>query len=170
LADVYSFAVLMWQLLTREDPFSPKSQIDAAMCVARDCVRPPFPTGTPESIQELIEACWSDDPTLRLPFDQISVRLKDIESNLTDAERQWIEAPLGHSVYKQPKKRVSAVSETLTPTLNVDHVKAQAPVKQSTPARGGGKAEKRGSGSIPARSSAKVEKRGSGFFGRLGMK
>jgi serine/threonine protein kinase len=88
LADVYSFAVLMWQLLTREDPFSPKSQIDAAMCVARDCVRALFPTGTPVAIQELIEACWSDDPTLRLPFDQISVRLKDTESKLTDAERQ----------------------------------------------------------------------------------
>jgi serine/threonine protein kinase len=146
LADVYSFAVLMWQLLTREDPFSPKSQIDAAMCVARDCVRPPFPTGTPFAIQELIEACWSDDPALRLPFDQISTRLKDIESKLTDAERQWIEAPLGHSVYKKPKKRVSET--LLTPQLNVDHV------KQPIPARGGGK----------------PEKRGSGFLGRLGMK
>lgn len=154
LADVYSFAVLMWQLLTREDPFSPKSQIDAAMCVARDCVRPPFPTGTPVAIQELIEACWSDDPAQRLPFDQISTRLKDIESKLTDAEKQWIEAPLGHSVYKKPKK---SFSETrLAPQLNVDHVKqpAKQPVKQP----------------IPARSGGKLEKRGGGLLGRLGRK
>jgi serine/threonine protein kinase len=143
LADVYSFAVLMWQLLTREDPFGPQSQIDAAMSVARDCVRPPFPTGTPVAIQKLIEACWSDDPTLRLPFDQISTSLKDIESKLTDAEKQWIEAPLGHSVYKQPKQRVS-VSEILTPQLNVDHVKT--PANQPIPARSGGKPEKRGGG------------------------
>jgi hypothetical protein len=159
LADVYSFAVLMWQLLTREDPFSPKSQIDAAMCVARDCVRPPFPTGTPVAIQELIEACWSDDPALRLPFDQISTRLKDIESKLTDAEKQWIEAPLGHSVYKQTKKRVS-VSETLTPQLNVDHVKQPVKAPLKTPAKQ----------PVASKGGGKLEKRGSGFFGRLGMK
>jgi serine/threonine protein kinase len=157
LADVYSFAVLMWQLLTREDPFSPKSQIDAAMCVARDGVRPPFPEGTPVAVRELIEACWNDDPALRLPFDQISTKLKHIESKLTDEERQWIEAPLGHSVYKKPK------TATRTPQLNVDHLKQ--PIPQNV-----GKQEKRGSKAKEKEEGGKQERRGSGFLGRLGIK
>jgi serine/threonine protein kinase len=101
-ADVYSFSILMWQLLTREDPFEGKSQIEAAAAVAMESARPPFHAETPDSIVRLIQACWSDDPRKRLPFDKISETLASIESTqLSEDERRWIEAPLGHSVYRR---------------------------------------------------------------------
>jgi len=135
MADVYSFAVLMWQLLTREDPFSDMSQIEAAASVAFEGARIPFPEGTPVAVRELIEICWSDDPAQRLPFDQISLRLKEIESALTDDEKAWLEASRGHPVYAKPKLRPERKTP---PQLNTDHV--QQPIPQN------GKHEKRGGG------------------------
>ena len=103
-ADVYSYAVLMWQLLTREDPFCDKSQIAAAASVAMECARPPMPDQAPESITNLIQQLWDEDPSKRLSFFEIIESLTDLEQAVSTAERQWLDAPLGHSVYKKKHK------------------------------------------------------------------
>lgn len=100
LADVYSFACLMWQLLTREEPFENLSQIEAAGKVALEKARPQFPVGTPVEILKLIESNWSDNPGDRQQFNLLSKQLKEVESSLNDDEVKWLEDPIGHPVYR----------------------------------------------------------------------
>jgi len=101
-ADVYSYGVLLWQLLTRESPFADKSTFDAAATVAMERGRPPFPDNTPPSIRELIESCWAHDPDERPKFETIVTSLSKIEGDLTEDEHMWLNSPLGHKVYAKP--------------------------------------------------------------------
>jgi len=77
-----------------------KSQIEAAAAVAMESARPPFPDDTPTAIVQLIETGWSEDPEKRLPFDKIVDQLQVIGKNLSTEELDWIEMPLGHTVYR----------------------------------------------------------------------
>lgn len=96
-ADVYSFAILCWQLLTREVPFANVSPLEAAGKVALELARPPFPEGTPACIQDLIATCWAEEPSSRLSFQEISQKLGELD--LSVEERTWLQAPMGHAVY-----------------------------------------------------------------------
>jgi len=100
-ADVYSFAVVLWQLVTRDDPFQDKSQIEAAAAVAMDNERPPFPDNTPAALEKLIKTCWNQDPDKRLSFEAITAELQTIEKELSEEEETWIAEPLGHTVYRK---------------------------------------------------------------------
>jgi len=99
-ADVYSFAITAWQLLTRETPFAPYSSIEAAGKVAIERARPPFPVGIPKPIHDLIQTCWREDPGERMSFPEICTSLQQI--NLTDPkEIKWLQASMGHPVYDE---------------------------------------------------------------------
>lgn len=98
-ADVYSFSLLLWQLLTREEPFAPQSQLAAAGMVAIEQGRPPVPSGTPISMQALIERCWNDDEEVRPQSEEISNLLQKVEKSLTDEDKFWLSMPMGHQVY-----------------------------------------------------------------------
>ena len=100
-ADVFSFAVVLWQLLTREEPFQDRGQVEAAAAVAMEQARPPFPEGTPPAMVRLIETCWSQEPDQRMPFDDIVEVLQGMEKVLSDEENDWITMPLGHTVYRR---------------------------------------------------------------------
>mmetsp|Transcript_8641 Transcript_8641/g.18152 ORF Transcript_8641/g.18152 Transcript_8641/m.18152 type:complete len:749 (-) Transcript_8641:74-2320(-) len=97
-ADVYSFAILMWVLLTREVPFKDLGQIEAAGRVALDHARPPFPEGTPAKVKYLVENCWVDDPEKRMNIDKIVLILEELV--LSSDETNWLQGPLGHPVYR----------------------------------------------------------------------
>lgn len=99
MADVYSFAIVMWQLVTREDPYMNISQIEAAGKVALEKARPPLPEGVPVAVSDLIQTCWSENPDERLPFDEISAKLTEVEKKLTRDEKKWLDTPLGNPVY-----------------------------------------------------------------------
>jgi serine/threonine protein kinase len=103
-ADVYSFAILMWQLITRERPYANKSAFDAAAGVSMDSARPPIPDETPKDFSKLIENCWDDDPHARPQFDAIVARLKELVTVLTEPEKAFLDAPKGHAVYKKPQQ------------------------------------------------------------------
>jgi len=105
MADVYSYAVVVWQLVTREIPFEPLSQLEAAGKVAIENARPVIPQGIPDLIMALIERCWSQNPDDRLPFAQISIELKEIHKSLSDKDKDWLRCPLGHPVYDMEKMR-----------------------------------------------------------------
>jgi serine/threonine protein kinase len=97
-ADVYSFAIVLWQLITREDPFYDKSPIEAAGKVALELARPAFPEGVPAAVAGLIERCWDEDPNYRWSFDEVSKLLAALQ--LSDDEREWMQTPSGHQIYE----------------------------------------------------------------------
>jgi hypothetical protein len=98
-ADVYSFALLLWQLLTREEPFSPQSQLAAAGMVAIEHARPPIPEDTPAGIKTLIQACWSDSQDQRPDSEEITSLVLKVEKSLTEDDKFWLSMPMGHQVY-----------------------------------------------------------------------
>lgn len=101
-ADVFSFGIVLWQLVTRELPYEDKSTFEAAAAVAMESLRPPFPTGIPNAFKELVEDCWHDNPGKRPLFDDIVTRLIEMQKDYTEDENSWFEAPLGHTVYRKP--------------------------------------------------------------------
>lgn len=75
-ADVYSFGICLWQLITREIPFSTMTPIQAAYAVAEGH-RPEIPASTPLRLQEIIRACWDHDSQRRPSFTYVAMALAD---------------------------------------------------------------------------------------------
>ena len=113
MADVYSYALVVWQLVTHEIPFKNLSQIEAAGKVAVDSARPPLPPKTPELIVALIEICWKECPEERLSFAQITVELREIHKAMSHHEKDWLGMQNGHPVYDIP-----AESEQLVKSIS----------------------------------------------------
>lgn len=75
-ADVYSFGICLWQLITREVPFASMTPIQAAYAVAEGR-RPTIPPSTPRRLQEIIQSCWDHDSHRRPSFTYIAMALAD---------------------------------------------------------------------------------------------
>jgi serine/threonine protein kinase len=100
-ADVYSFAIMMWQFLTHEEPFLDVSSTEAARLVALERKRPPLPKKTPKALEDFIQTNWSDQPRERWDFEKVTATLKQIQENsITAEEKTWLEASYGHPVYQ----------------------------------------------------------------------
>jgi serine/threonine protein kinase len=101
-ADIYSLSVLMWEIITREAPFKNMGQIEAAGSVALEGKRPPFPKGVPTYVKSMIEKCWSEKPEERMSTEEVIKTLEELENNLTEESKTWINAPFGHPAYDEP--------------------------------------------------------------------
>ncbi|CAA7402306.1 unnamed protein product [Spirodela intermedia] len=69
--DVYSFGIVLWELLTALTPFSDMTPEQAAFAVAQKNARPPIPADCPPALGRLITQCWSANPETRPQFDKI---------------------------------------------------------------------------------------------------
>uniref|UniRef100_A0A8B9JC69 Scaffold protein ILK n=1 Tax=Astyanax mexicanus TaxID=7994 RepID=A0A8B9JC69_ASTMX len=70
-ADMWSFAVLLWELVTREVPFADLSNMEIGMKVALEGLRPTIPPGISPHICKLMRICMNEDPAKRPKFDMI---------------------------------------------------------------------------------------------------
>jgi serine/threonine protein kinase len=80
-SDVWSFGVLLWELLTGEVPYKGIDPLAIAYGVAVNKLTLPIPSTCPQIFSDLIHACWHTDPHKRLTFEQIMECLTEISNS-----------------------------------------------------------------------------------------
>ncbi|XP_042625218.1 mitogen-activated protein kinase kinase kinase 9-like [Cyprinus carpio] len=80
-SDVWSYGVLLWELLTGEVPFRGIDGLAVAYGVAMNKLSLPIPSTCPQPFARLMEDCWNVDPHARPPFTSILDQLTAIEES-----------------------------------------------------------------------------------------
>ena len=70
-ADVYSFAMVAWEVLEQKLPFEGKNPVQIGLAVREQKLRPPIADDAPAGFAELLCACWHDEPEQRHTFSRI---------------------------------------------------------------------------------------------------
>jgi len=77
-ADIYAFAIILWELVTQKPPYSDQKMARGAAGLAQlyshvfvDKKRLPIPADCPTKLAQLIARCWASEPADRPSFQEI---------------------------------------------------------------------------------------------------
>ncbi|KAF9609636.1 hypothetical protein IFM89_017775 [Coptis chinensis] len=74
--DVFSFGIVLWEILTGEEPY-PNMLIGTIVDgILSNTLRPPVPSFCDSQWRQLMEQCWAHDPVARPSFTEIASRLR----------------------------------------------------------------------------------------------
>jgi len=77
--DVFSFAIVVWEIITRKRPtLNVKGQNASSMAILyamANGARPPMIRNLPRALQEMISRCWDEEPQKRPPMKEIKRKL-----------------------------------------------------------------------------------------------
>ncbi|XP_022773983.1 serine/threonine-protein kinase HT1-like [Durio zibethinus] len=82
--DVYSFSIVLWELLTNKAPFKGRDNVSVAYAAAKN--ERPNVEGLPRDIVSLLQSCWTEDPKSRPEFKEITGSLANFLQNICPTE------------------------------------------------------------------------------------
>ncbi|KAL9255772.1 Serine/threonine-protein kinase STY13-like protein [Drosera capensis] len=86
--DVYSFGIVLWELITGMLPFQNMSAVQAAFKVVNKGVRPIIPSDCLPALAEIMTRCWDTNPDVRPPFSNVVKMLEYAEAEIMTTVRK----------------------------------------------------------------------------------
>ncbi|CAJ1960455.1 unnamed protein product [Sphenostylis stenocarpa] len=71
MSNVYSFGMIIWEMVTGEAAYSAYSPVQAAVGIAACGLRPEIPKDCPQTLKSLMTKCWNNTPSKRPNFSEI---------------------------------------------------------------------------------------------------
>ncbi|KAG6551463.1 hypothetical protein Mapa_006886 [Marchantia paleacea] len=80
--DVFSFGIVMWELLTGEEPYDKMHYGAIIGGIVNNTLRPLIPSWCDPAWRSLMERCWANEPTARPSFSDIAKELRTMAAAL----------------------------------------------------------------------------------------
>ncbi|XP_025979691.1 mitogen-activated protein kinase kinase kinase 12-like [Glycine soja] len=100
--DVLSFGIVMWELLTGEEPYADLHYGAIIGGIVNNTLRPPVPESCDPEWRLLMERCWSSEPSERPSFSEIANGLRSMATKIS---------PKGQNQQQQPAALQSQVQK-----------------------------------------------------------
>lgn len=82
-ADIFSFAIVLWELITAKIPYETMTPLQAALGV-RQGLRPELPENAHPKLLCLMQRCWETVPEKRPSFSEIIVELENLNEEVQE--------------------------------------------------------------------------------------
>ncbi|KAH6764488.1 hypothetical protein C2S51_015737 [Perilla frutescens var. frutescens] len=79
--DVFSFGIVLWEILTGEEPYANMHYGAIIGGIVNNTLRPTIPNYCDSEWRRLMEQCWAPNPALRPSFTEIASRLRVMSSS-----------------------------------------------------------------------------------------